>query len=67
MATYRILQPGAQEPVEREPIPGVWYVGINRAGQSCLLAKWDGFQFTNSDDLGAGIDMTRYDHLKERT
>lgn len=40
----------------REPEAGKWYAGINAAGQTGLVAKFDGQAFANSmsDDLAMG-------------
>jgi len=67
MATYLILKRETTKPETHEPVKGRWYAGINEAGQVGQVAQWDGVKFTNSFDLGDGLDMTQYQYLKERT
>lgn len=54
--------------VLREPIPGVWYTGLNEAGQYGRMAKFNGFVFTMSSektDDDVEVEMSDYPALYE--
>lgn len=59
---YLIQAPDGSK-TNREPEVGKWYAGINGAGQTGIVAKFDGQGFANS--MGDDLNMANYAYLSE--
>lgn len=51
--------------IKREPTTDRWYLGIHQTGCHGVVAKWNGYHFTNSVTENCSPVMSQYIYLVE--
>ena len=65
MQQFRILGIGAAKLSSVDPTVNHYYVGVSLKGEYGMVARWDGFNFSNSIGGDHNASMAKYEYLIE--